>query len=201
MLIIGDGSQTFDVVSKAVTAEGGQLNYQRGSTFSFKNLTIKAGEGSFDGIVCDELSFDNCTIIGKLSFYEKAKVIFRNCVFENTMADQYSIWTWGATDVLVENCTFNTNGKAILLYGQATAENPTNLTVKDTKFNDRMNGTAGKAAVEIGNDYNATYSLVITDCTVFGFAAGKNTDSKLWGNKNRMDTEHLSVTIDGTKVL
>ena len=195
---VGDGTQTFDVITKAINAEGGMLNYQRGSSFIFKNLTIKAGEGDFDGIVCDELVFENCTVTGKLTFYGKAS--FKDCVFENTMANQYSIWTWGGTDVTFDKCTFNTNGKAILLYGRATAAKPTNLVVKNCILNDRNNGSAGKAAIEIGNDYNATYSLTIANCTVNGFAEGKNTGSKLWANKNSMDAEHLSVTIDGTKV-
>ena len=195
---VGDGSQTVDVVKNAVTAEGGELNYQRGSTFTFENMTIQAGEGSFDGIVCDELTYKNCTIKGKLTLYGKATFI--NCVFENTMDNQYSIWTWGGTDVTFENCTFNTNGKAILLYGRATASKPTNLVVNNCIFNDRNNGTAGKAAIEIGNDYDATYTLTINDITVNGFAAGKNTGSKLWANKNSMDAAHLTVTIDGTKV-
>ena len=196
--IVGNGSQTVDVISGSISAEGGMLSYQRGSSFTFKNLKIKAGDGSFDGIVCDELVFENCTITGKLTFYGKAS--FKDCVFENTMADQYSIWTWGATDVTFDKCTFNTNGKAILLYGQATAAKPTNLVVKNCILNDRNNGSAGKAAIEIGNDYNATYSLTIANCTVNGFAEGKNTGSKLWANKNNMDAAHLSVTIDGTKV-
>jgi len=195
---VGDGTQTFDVVSKAVTAEGGELNYQRGSSFAFKNMTIKAGEGSFDGIVCDELTYENCTIKGKLTLYGKAT--FVNCVFDNTMADQYSIWTWGGTDVKFDGCEFNTNGKAILLYGKATESKPTNLTVTNCTFNDRNNGTAGKAAIEIGNDYNATYTLNVSGCTVNGFADGMNTGSKIWANKNSMDAAHLSVTIDGTKV-
>ena len=195
---VGDGSQTVDVITNAVSAEGGQLNYQRGSTFTFENMTIQAGEGSFDGIVCDELTYKNCTIKGKLTLYGKATFI--NCVFENTMDDQYSIWTWGGTDVTFEGCTFNTNGKAILLYGQATEAKPTNLKVNNCIFNDRNNGTAGKAAIEIGNDYNATYTLTINDITVNGFADGKNTGSKLWANKNSMDAAHLSVTIDGNKV-
>lgn len=198
LTFIGDGTQTMDVVTGAITAEGGQLSYQRGSSFTFKNLKIKAGEGNFDGVVCDELVFENCTITGKLTLYGKAS--FKDCVFENTMADQYSIWTWGGTDVTFDKCTFNTNGKAILLYGQATAAKPTNLVVKNCMLNDRNNGAAGKAAIEIGNDYNATYSLTIANCTVNGFADGKNTGSKLWANKNSMDAEHLSVTIDGTKV-
>ena len=198
VVFLGDGTQTVDVITGTITAEGGQLSYQRGSSFTFKNLKIKAGEGSFDGVVCDELVFENCTITGKLTFYGKAS--FKDCVFENTMADQYSIWTWGGTDVTFDKCTFNTNGKAILLYGQATAAKPTNLVVKNCIFNDRNNGSAGKAAIEIGNDYNATYSLTIAKCEVNGFAEGQNTGSKYWANKNSMDAEHLSVTIDGTKV-
>ena len=194
----GDGSQTVDVITNAVSAEGGQLNYQRGSSFTFENLTIQAGEGSFDGIVCDELTYKDCTIKGKLTLYGKATFI--NCTFENDMADQYSIWTWGGTDVTFEGCTFNTNGKAILLYGQATESKPTNLVVNNCTFNDRNNGTAGKAAIEIGNDYNATYTLTVKNATVNGFADGKNTGSKLWANKNSMDAAHLTVTIDGSKV-
>ena len=194
----GNGSQTVDVITNAVSAEGGQLNYQRGSTFTFKNLTIQAGEGNFDGMVCDELVYENCVIKGKLTLYGKATFI--NCTFENTMANQYSVWTWGGTDVTFEGCTFNTNGKAILLYGQATAAKPTNLVVNNCTFNDRNNGAAGKAAIETGNDYNATYTLTVNNATVNGFADGKNTGSKLWANKNSMDAAHLTVTIDGTKV-
>lgn len=196
---VGDGTQKVDVITKATDAEGGMLSYQRGSTFTFENVTIQAGEGSFDGIVCDELVYNNCIIKGKLTLYGKATFI--NCTFENEMANQYSIWTWGGTDVRFEDCTFNTNGKAILLYGQATAEKPTNLTVSNCTFNDRNNGSAGKAAIEIGNDYNATYSLTVTSATVNGFADGKNTGSKIWANKNSMDAEHLTVIIDNKYVL
>ena len=194
----GNGSQTVDAITNAVSAEGGQLNYQRGSSFTFENLTIQAGEGNFDGIVCNELTFKDCTIKGKLTLFGKATFI--NCVFDNTMANQYSIWTWGGTDVTFEGCTFNTNGKAILLYGGADGKNPTNLVVNNCIFNDRNNGTAEKAAIEIGNDYNATYTLTVKNATVNGFADGKNTGSKLWANKNSMDAAHLTVTIDGNKV-
>ena len=194
----GNGSQTVDAITNAVSAEGGQLNYQRGSSFTFENLTIQAGEGNFDGIVCNELTFKDCTIKGKLTLFGKATFI--NCVFDNTMANQYSIWTWGGTDVTFEGCTFNTNGKAILLYGGADGKNPTNLVVNNCIFNDRNNGSAGKAAIEIGNDYNATYTLTVKNATVNGFADGKNTGSKLWANKNSMDAAHLTVTIDGNKV-
>lgn len=192
--IEGDGTQTVDVITYAVSAEGGMLNYQRGSSFTFDRVTVQAGEGNFDGIVCSALTLKKCTLKGKLTLYGAAT--FTGCTFENTMANQYSIWTWGGTDVKFEGCTFNTNGKAILLYGQATEEKPTNLTVNGCKFNDRMNGAAGKAAIEIGNDYNATYTLVADNCKVNGFAAGKNTGSTLWGNKNSMADEKLTVIKD-----
>ena len=196
---VGDSTQTVDVVAKSVNAsEGNEMNYQRGSSFAFQNVTVQGGTTPYGGIVCDEVTFTNCTIKGKLTLYGKATFI--NCTFENDMADQYSIWTWGGTDVLFEGCTFNTNGKAILLYGGADGNNPTNLTVNNCEFNDRNNGTAGKAAIEIGNDYNATYNLVVNNATVNGFAGGKNTGSKVWANKNSMDAGHLSVTIDGVKV-
>ena len=195
---VGDGTQKVDVVKNTTGAEGGRLNYQRGSSFTFENLIVQAGEGTYDGIVCDDMTYKNCTIKGKLTLYGKATFI--NCTFENTMADQYSIWTWGGTDVTFKGCTFNTNGKAILLYGGASGSNPTNLVVKNCTFNDRNNGAAGKAAIEVGNDYNATYTLTINNATVNGFADGKNTGSKLWANKNSMDAAHLTVTIDGKKI-
>ncbi len=196
---IGDGSQTVDVITNTVTAEGGQLNYQRGSSFTFENLTIQAGGGDFDGIVCNELTFKDCTIKGKLTLYD-GKATFNNCVFDNNMTNQYSIWTWGGKDVKFEGCTFNTNGKAILLYGE---KKTTNLTVNNCTFNDRNGGAAGKAAIEIGDAHygnHNNFTVVINGSTVAsGFAAGQNTGSKLWANKDSMDAEHLTVTIDGTK--
>lgn len=199
---VGDGTQTIDVVKNSITSsEGEEMNYQRGSSFTFKNMTIQAGTTPYGGIVCDELTYVKCTIKGKLALYGKATFI--DCIFENDMADQYSIWTWGGTDVKFEGCTFNTNGKAILLYGQATAEKPTNLTVTNCTFNDSEKYVFEKAAIEVGNDYGATYSIVATNCKVNGFAInpnGTSTNSTLWANKNSMDAAHLSVTIDGTKV-
>lgn len=198
LTFVGDGTQTVDVVSKAINAEGGMLNYQRGSKFTFKNMTVQAGEGNFDGIVCNELVYENCVIKGKLTLFGKATFI--NCTFENDMANQYSVWTWGGTDVLFESCTFNTNGKAILLFGE---EKTTNLTVNNCKFIDRNNGTAGKAAVEIGEaNYGKhnNFTVTLNNNTVIGHAKGKNTESTLWANKNNMSAEYLSLTIDGTKV-
>lgn len=201
LTFVGDGSQTMDVAKNAPAAEGAEhLNYQRGSSITFENMTIENGTGTYDGIVCDELVYKNCVIKGVTTLYGKATFI--DCTFENTMANQYSIWTWGGTDVKFENCTFNTNGKAILVFGE---EKNTNVTVENCIFNDRTNGAAGKAAIEIGEaNYGKhnNFTIVINNVKVAsGFADGKNTGSKVWANKNNMSSTYLSVTIDGVKAL
>ena len=197
---VGNGSQTVDVAKKAPAAEGAMhLNYQRGSTFTFENVTVENGTDTYDGIVCDELVYKNCIIKGVTTLYGKATFI--DCIFENTMDNQYSIWTWGGTDVKFEGCTFNTNGKAILLFGE---EKTTDLTVSKCTFNDRRNGAAGKAAVEVGEaNYGKhnNFTLVINGAVVNGHAIGANTNTNLWANKNSMGKDYLSVTVDGVKVL
>ena len=121
------------------------------------------------------------------------------------MANQYSIWTWGGKEVTFKGCTFNTNGKAINLYGGSSVQGTptTTMSVENCIFNDNSNGAKGKAAIEIGNDYGSSYVLSIKNITVNGFAInseGTSTGSKIWANKKSMDTEHLSVTIDSIKV-
>ena len=97
------------------------------------------------------------------------------------------------------------------MYGGAGNENThtTVMTVNNCVFNDSNNGAKGKAAIETGNDYGATYPLTVNNTTVNGFIARTSedgrpnlipTNSTLWANKDGMDTAHLSVTINGTKV-
>ena len=178
------------------------MNYQDGATLAFKGVTILGqASGNYGGIVRAATTFEDCTIKGKLTLYGDATFI--NCTFENQ--DDYSIWTWGAKNVTFEGCTFMTGGKAINLYGGADhPEAPTTvLTVNNCTFNDSNNGAKGKAAIEVGNDYGATYILTVNNVNVNGFAVnteGANTGSKIWANKKSMDAAHLTVTIDGTKV-
>lgn len=47
--IIGDGTQTFDVITNAVDAENGKLNYQRGSSFTLKNVIVKGENANYRG--------------------------------------------------------------------------------------------------------------------------------------------------------
>ena len=126
---------------------------------------------------------------------------FEKCTF-NVKGDVYNIWTWGAPNATFTDCIFNTSGKAILLYGG----NDTKLTVTQCVFNDAndYDDVNNKAAIEVGSDWTTDKKeIVATSCTVNGFDItnkGINTGSTLWGNKNSLSTERLSVTIDDVKV-
>ena len=196
-------SGTKDTVVTVVGDTGNQLNYQNGATLAFEGVTIQGQTaGDFGGIAhVAKTTFVNCTFNGKLTLYGDATFI--NCTFKN--ANDYAIWTWGAKNAEFIGCTFNSGGKAILLYGGAgSTETPTtNLTVTDCVFNDDDTLTTDKAAIETGNDYSAVYNLTVKNITVNGFAinpVGINTNSKIWANKNSMDRDHLNVVIDGVDV-
>ena len=196
-------SGTADTVVTVVGDTGNQLNYQNGATLAFEGVTIQGQtSGNYGGIAhVAKTTFVNCTFNGKLTLYGDATFI--NCTFNNK--SDYAIWTWGAKNAEFIGCTFNSGGKALLLYGGAgSTETPTtNLTVTDCVFDDDNTLTTDKAAIEIGNDYNAVYNLTVNNITVNGFAvnpAGISTGSKIWANKNSMDQAHLNVVIDGVDV-
>ena len=128
--------------------------------------------------------------------------IFDNCEF-NVSGDVYNIWTWGAKEIEFTGCTFNSDGKALLLYQEDDAT--VNLTVKDCIFNDKGGLDSKKAAIEIGDSSNkqAIYNVTVSNTKVNGYEIndeGINTETTLWGNKNSMPKDRLNVTIDGTDV-
>ena len=117
------------------------------------------------------------------------------------MRQQHSsnIWTWGAPVATFTSCTFNSDGKAMLLYGQAN----TKLTINNSVFNDNGGLADLKAAIEIGNDYNTSYELIVNNTVVNGYEIndkGINTGTTLWANKNSMPQDKLNVVVDGVDV-
>ncbi len=172
---------------------------------------------TFDGVTVDyadtanyvgfqhaaKVVYENCTITGQMTNYAP-EVIFNNCIFENKN-NAYCIWTYGGQNVNFSNCTFNTGGKAVLVY----TESNTNATIGfgNCTFNDDGSVDTKKGAVEIGcNDgvkAGTYYTIYMNGCTVNGFAVndeGTTSTSVYWGNKNDMDKDHLNVVIDGVDV-
>ena len=178
--------------------------YQNGATLVFENMTIQAQtSGNYGGLAhTNKVTYKDCEILGRITLYAGTEE-FIDCTFENK--NDYAIWTWGGKVVNLTGCTFNSGGKAVLLYGgSGSTETPTTvLTVTNCVFNDDDTLNTVKAAIETGNDYDATYILNVKNTTVNGFAIndeGTSTKSRLWGNKNSMDANHLFVTVDGVKI-
>ena len=176
-------------------AAEGNCDYSlRGSKATFENVTITTTGTYFPGYAGCQGTYKNCIINGVFTLYDSSS--FEDCTF-NISGDLYNVWTWGAAEATFTNCTFNCDGKAMLLYGQAN----TKLTMNNCVFNDNGDDTVtGKAAIEIGNDYNKSYELTVNNATVNGFAINPNgfvTGTTLWANKNSMPADKLKVTVDG----
>ena len=167
-----------------------------GATVTFENITINTNSETFTGYARCKGTYKNCVINGTYTLYGDSK--FENCTF-NVSGDVYNIWTWGATNAKFDKCTFNSDGKAMLLYGTVN----TNLTIENSVFNDKGGLIDKTAAIEIGNDYGTSYILVVNNTVVNGYEIndkGIPTGTTLWANKNSMEQDKLSVTVDGVSV-
>ena len=199
------GTGTPEDVKVAVTKVGtGGENCDYGfdgSTVIFDGITITTNSSTYIGYARCKGTYKNCVINGTYTLYGDSK--FENCTF-NVTGNVYNIWTWGAKNIVFRRCTFNSDGKALLLYQEGN--NTVNLTVKSCIFNDNGGLTSNKAAIEIGDaSYGATptYNVTVSGTTVNGFAIndeGYNTGTKLWANKNSMPTDRLNVTVNGVNV-
>ncbi|MBR6758257.1 MAG: hypothetical protein IKM35_07260, partial [Bacteroidaceae bacterium] len=167
-----------------------------GSTVIFENISINTDSHTYTGYARCNGTYRNCIINGTYTLYGNS--VFEKCTF-NVSGDVYNIWTWGAPVATFTDCTFNCDGKAMLLYGQVN----TQLTMNKCTFNDKGGLPDLKAAIEIGNDYNKSYNLVVNNATVNGFEIndkGINTGTTLWANKNSMGQDKLNVVVDGVDV-
>ncbi len=197
LTINGTEGTIIEVVPAGQGEANGQLDYNLdSSTVTFNNVTIKTNNQTYAGYARLSATYNNCTFENQYCLNRDSE--FNDCTL-NVSGDVYNIWTWGAPNATFNNCTFNSDGKALLLYGTAD----THLTVNNCVFNDNGGLTDLKAAIEIGNDYNKTYTLTVNNTTVNGYEIndkGICTFSTLWANKNSMGTDKLTVTVDGVEV-
>lgn len=189
---------TADTVIDMTTAKNAS-----GCDLTFQGVTLDYSAAStYVGLQhAANVTYKDCTINGRMFLYAPTES-FDRCVF-NTNGD-YAIWTYSSKDVTFNDCTFNTTGKAILVYNEISAANfVANVNVNRCTFNDN-GGIDGKAAVETGSIANNTatsnkYNLTFVDTTVNGFDMNNSTHVE-FGNKNSMDHDHLNVVIDGVDV-
>lgn len=202
LTFVGAGENTiFDYSSQTYNkyVSGGN------GTFVFKNMTIQRSTATFAGMAhTASTSYENCIITGTYYVYETTAK-FTDCKFKVT-GDFYNCWLYGTSSATYEKCEFNCSGKSI--YVDGNGETGSDLTTNTCVFNDN-GGVENKAAIETGNTYGKRYSLTINNTTVNGFSTteakspavdGAELGTNVWGNKNYMTKDKLSVTIDGTKV-
>ncbi len=191
----GDKNAVLDATTNPATT---------GANLTFDGVTVKFANENYRGFTHSEKTvYRDCIIKGKQFLYSDAR--FVNCTFENS--DDYCVWTYGAANVSFKDCTFNTGGKAILVYNEMTdAGFVANITVDGCIFIDDGTLNTVKATVETGTNAKGegsnTYNITVKNSTILGFALndeGIATGSKAYGNKNSMDADHLKAVIENVK--
>ena len=201
---VGDGTQTVDVAKNAVAAEGGKLNYQRGSTFTFENVTITAGTNGYEGVVCDKLILKNCTIKGFMTTY--SDMLCENCVFERD-GKGYLIDFYGGKNFEMNNCQFKGLDKNVYVYVEGM-KNDINVVFNDCTFSISTTGDVKvKSSVMLNapRTYNGyTYNVTFNRCsqtggntTVADNVAGNTNYQGIYGLKHK-DPYGNGLLIKGT---
>ncbi len=215
-ILLKDGS-TANLVNKDITFTGDKdavmdligivgatwHTQDTGANITFDGVTIKWNEDNegYQGFAnANKVVYKNCTIYG--TQFMGGDADFINCVFEaaDTKELGYAVYGRGAGTLNFTDCTFNTSGRAIMLYQDQTTDITVN--VENCVFNDNGKYTSkAKAAVETGDGSYKTskFNITITDCKAYGFEAN-GSDSVFWGNKDAIDGSRLSVTMNGTNV-
>ncbi len=210
------GQYEFALANKEITFRGSEnaiidltswtgptyhTNAQNANT-TFDGLTLKWAESNtkYQGFAgAPNLIYKNCTIYGTQAVDGNTE--FTNCVFnaENTSEKAYAIYTRGTGTVTITDCTFYTDGRAIMMYADVSAN--MKVVINNSSFYDNGNYTdKPKAVVETGvNSHNSTFDITINECSFYGFEKNNST-SPLWGNKDNVDNTILNVVIDGKDV-
>ena len=162
---------------------------------TFKNVTMKSPNANYTGIQhAASIKYVDCTIEG-MPFSYATEAVYENCTFKQTSSDAYNIWTYGSKNITFSKCTFESAGKAVLVYKEAGTETY-KATFNECKFSASAS-VEGKAAIEIDSSLNP-YVVYINNCTAEGFSTGTNSGNSLWNNK-KGDSSNLKVVVDGVE--
>ena len=200
--IVGDDREKSVVkVSKSIYADG--------KTINLKNLTYSVPAG----LTYDEYNFafihraaefnmEGCVIADGRLRINVSKSVIDNCQFNVSTSngfDGYALFYYGNNDseVTVNNCTFDTAGKAIVVYSERACRY--NLDVNNCVFTS-SDASTDKAAIQMHTEWGISGTLDIKNSTAAGFAAVHN---GLWNelnNSSKEPTTEFDVTVDGVKV-
>ena len=156
---------------------------------TFNGLTIDTtgNTGNYKGFAYMKGTFNNCNFVGAYSLNNANDFVFNNCTFD--FQNGY-FWTWGATSVKFDGCTFNGNSKNILAHGYAS----TVITINNCNFAATEVGKTGAgdptACVEIDPTGSNTYTINFT---------GENTKTEHYAGWTRIKDGSTGHTITGVE--
>jgi len=131
LTINGTKDAVLEVVPAGQGEAGGQLDYAfDGSKVTFNGVTIKTNSQLYAGYARLSGTYNNCVIQNTYNL-GTGDSAFYNCEFNIT--NEY-LRVGGASTAVFDGCTFNTDGRAILVFQDGTNVAQT-VTVKDCTFN------------------------------------------------------------------
>ena len=165
----------------------------------FENVTVESPNANYTGIQhATSVRYVGCIITGQ-PFSYAADAYYDNCIFKQTSADAYNIWTYGSTRITFNKCEFQCAGKSVLIYNEGSVSSQT-ATFNDCTFKASASVT-GKAAIEIDSSLPAgvgtPFNVIINNCTATGFDNGSVSHNSLWNEKKGTKAQ---VTVDGVVV-
>ena len=165
-----------------------------GAKVTFKDLTMQwPADKNYVGLQhADSLTYDNCTIKGRINLYAVTET-FNKCKFVQDIY-AYHLWTYGAGTATFNECTFDCKGKAIKVY----KENDTavhKVIINKCVF---KSSDAKKAAVEIDCSLSP-FDVSINESTATGFGVGSRSGSTLYNVEpyNTAAPDSTTLTVDG----
>ena len=200
LVITGSGPNTIFKIGKMPATETGEYNgdysYEN-SNVTFKNLSLNVGTGNYKGIIrASSLTFENCTIDGRGSYWGVGPVVFKDCKF-NSVDGDYNIWLYSGSSFTFDNCKFESSaGKFINAYKEQKVDS--GLSFTDCDFNYTGNGTPSKPAVCLKSYQGVVWDTTFESCTS-NAATDEGTNSNLYSIENGMAVD-TSVKINNTIV-
>lgn len=186
------------------TEYNGDYSFDGAGTITFKNMTLQSGTVDYLGFIrADRTVVENCTVNGKTFYWGYTSAEFKNTTF-NCPAGDYALWTYSSPEMTFDDCTFNSSGKTVNVYTDATAGqhditvNFKNCTVNNTGFitksvlniNDSNMGNF-KYRINISGNNTITGKNIFRDSVTcsrwFGFGGKAKTNN----------TGKSVVTVDG----
>lgn len=164
----------------------------------FENVTVESPNTDYVGIQhATSVRYAGCIITGQ-PFSYAADAYYDNCIFKQTSASKYNIWTYGSTRITFNKCEFQCAGKSVLIYNEGHVGNQT-ATFNDCTF--KASAAVGKAAIEIDSSLptgvGTPFNVIINNCTATGFSNGNVSGNPLWNEKRGTKAQ---VTVDGVVV-